>query len=92
MYTGRSAHRYEYFQQSAEESAKWPPLVSIYQALWRMEPGLYFSGIPFFPLRFMPVLLLCADCAHIVADTHVEIELGEEHHHDLSGLRQAEHR
>jgi len=60
-----------------EEQPAWPPLVSLHQALWRMRPHRYFSSVPFFPLRWMPVLLTCADCRRVVAGTHVEIELGD---------------
>ncbi|RLB21950.1 MAG: hypothetical protein DRG71_07665 [Deltaproteobacteria bacterium] len=55
----------------------WPPLVSVYQALWRLSPRSYFWSAYHFPLKRMPVVLLCDDHLQIVEDTHIEIPLGE---------------
>jgi hypothetical protein len=52
---------------------EWPPLETHYQVLWRMTPDSYFERMPVFPLKHMPLLLLCEGCADVFAGSHSEV-------------------
>lgn len=43
------------------------PVLSLFQSLWRISPAEYFCVVPLSPLLHMPLLLLCEQCADIVA-------------------------
>jgi len=67
--------RHPYYDDLDSELT-FPSVVRPAQLAWRLEPQEFFSGIPHFPLRDMPLLLLCDDCASLAQHTHIEARQG----------------